>query len=338
MRVFVTGGAGFIGRQVVKRLLAGGHSVICVVRNPGTAGLVQLGADIAAGTLRSRQEIERQMQGSEAVVHLAGSYRIGVTVPQRPEMFDANVGTTERVLDAAAANGVGRIVHVSTVNAFGNTKGQVVDETYRRDPADGFVSFYDETKYRAHQLAEERARAGAPVVIVQPGGVLGPGDPSQVGRQIREAHEGTLRAVALADVGLSFVHVEDVADGIVRALEAGRLGESYVLAGTVGRLRDGLALAARLGGRRLPLLSVPVSLLRALARLGPRGERLGLPANLDEVIRASDGVTYWARHDKAAAELGYAPRGLEETLRDTFAAERARVAEPAFPATSQPRA
>jgi dihydroflavonol-4-reductase len=338
MRIFVTGGAGFIGKRVVAQLVAAGHSVLCVVRNPGTAGVVQLGADVVAGTLRSRPEIERQMQGSDAVIHLAGSYRVGISVPQRPEMYDANVGTTERVLDAAAANGVKRIVYVSTVNTFGNTRGQVVDEAYRRDPAAGFVSYYDETKYRAHLVAEERIAAGAPVVIVQPGGVIGAGDPSQVGRQLKQAHEGTLRVVALANVGLSFVHVDDVAAGIVAALDRGRVGESYVLGGTIGRLRDALGMAARLGGKRLPRVRVPVRVLRAVARFGPSGDRLGLPPNLAEVIDASDNVTYWARHDKASRELDYAPRRLEQALHDTFEAERARLADVALAAAAAPRA
>ena len=84
-------------------------------------------------------------------------------------MGDVNVGGTERVLDAAIAAGVRRIVHVSTVNAFGNTKGRVVDETYERRLEDGFLSAYDETKYSAHRVALERAGGGAPIVIAQPG-------------------------------------------------------------------------------------------------------------------------------------------------------------------------
>ena len=78
-----------------------------------------------------------------------------------PQMHDANVGATERVLDAAVAAGVKRIVYVSTANAFGDTRGQLVDETYRRDEKRGFVSWYDETKYRAHQAAESADRGGS---------------------------------------------------------------------------------------------------------------------------------------------------------------------------------
>ena len=101
-------------------------------------------------------------------------------------------GGTERVLDAAADAGVDRIVYDSTINIFGNTNGQTVDESSERDEADGFVSTYDETKYRAHLLAEERAANGAPVLIAMPGMIYGPGDHSQAGAQIQQALEGRL--------------------------------------------------------------------------------------------------------------------------------------------------
>src|SRR4029077_704577 len=105
------------------------------------------------------------------VIHYAGSYRVGISASERPAMYEANVALTERVLDAAIALGIPRIVYVSTVNAFGNTKGRVPDETFRRDLADGFASYYDETKYQAHVAAEARIAAGAPIVIVMPGTV-----------------------------------------------------------------------------------------------------------------------------------------------------------------------
>jgi nucleoside-diphosphate-sugar epimerase len=109
-------------------------------------------------------------------------------------MFEANVRGTETTLEAAADAGVPRIVYVSTVNVFGNTKGKVVDETYRRDPAEGYLTYYDETKFLGHRIAEERIAQGAPIVIVQPGGVYGPGDHSQVGSTIEQVRTGKLRA------------------------------------------------------------------------------------------------------------------------------------------------
>jgi nucleoside-diphosphate-sugar epimerase len=237
MRVFVTGGAGFIGRRVVAGLLDRGDSVVCPVREPARAReLAAAGAELVRSDLSDAPALESQMRGCDGVVHIAGSYRVGIRPDERPAMWDANVGATERVLDAAIAAGVPRIVYISTNNIFGDTHGAVVDESYHRDLATGFLSWYDETKYRAHEAAVERIARGSPVIIAQPGGVYGPNDHSEAGGQVRQAFEGSLPYRALDDAGLAWVHVDDLAAGIVAALDRGRIGESYVLAGPPARL------------------------------------------------------------------------------------------------------
>jgi dihydroflavonol-4-reductase len=322
VRVVVTGGAGFIGRAVVRQLVGRGDEVTLIVRDPaavrdaGTAKLV-------GGDLSSAVRLREAFRGADAVVHLAGIYRVGITAAERPAMLDANVGATERVLDAAVAAHVARIVYVSTANTFGNTKSEIVDETYRRDVRDGFVSFYDETKYRAHEAALERIANGAPVVIVLPGTVYGPGDHSDLGAQLEQAYRGTLPYRAVDDAGITPVHVDDVATGIVAALDRGAVGEAYVMAGRPMRLGEALAISARSAGKRLPRLRIPSAVLRVLgpvAGLVPTGVavRLGLPPNLREVISASAGVTYWASSAKAERDLGFRARPLEVGLRDAF--------------------
>ena len=120
------------------------------------------------------------------------------------------------------------------------------------------------------------------------------------------------------------MHVDDVVDGLLLIHDRGRIGESYVLGGELSTMRDTIATAARVAGRRPPRVTVPTALVRVSAPLAAlAGERLGLPPNVQEVIRASDGVTYWARDDKARRELGYAPRDLETGLRDTATSARA---------------
>jgi dihydroflavonol-4-reductase len=259
------------------------------------------------------------MAGADAAIHGAGLYKIGIPKSERPAMWEANVGATERVLDAAITARVPRIVYVSTNNVFGDTHGQIVDETYRRNPAEGFLSWYDETKYRAHEAAEHRIAAGAPILIAQPGQTYGPHDHSIASEQLERAHHGTLRYVGFADAGLGWVHVHDLADGIVSALDRGRIGEAYSLAGECLRLDESITIAARVGGRRPPRLRVPLGLLRLLTPINDRlGGLPGLPQNLTETLRASAGVTYWAKHDKATRELGFNPRGLEQGVADTW--------------------
>lgn len=317
MRVFVTGGGGFVGRRVVAGLLARGDTVVAAVRDPDRASdLRTAGATMIADDLSDTARLADHLQGADAAIHIAGMYRVGIPASERAAMWDANVGTTTRILEAAEAARVPRIVYISTVNVFGNTRGAVVDETYRRDLAAGFLSWYDETKYRAHEKAEQSALAGAPVVIVMPSQVYGPGDHSGFGEQMRLANEGRLPYRALDGVGVGLVHVDDLAEGIISALDHGRVGESYVLSGPRTTLGEAVTLAAGLAGRRPPRLRLPNGLLRLMA---PVGGLIGQP-NLREVISASDGVTYWASSAKAERELAFRPRLIETGLRDTFGA------------------
>jgi nucleoside-diphosphate-sugar epimerase len=324
MRVFITGGAGFIGLAVVRRLVARGDRVVAMVRDPSRAtALGDLGVEVRTGDLTRTPAIVDAMRDVDGAIHLAGDYRVGIPARERPRMLDSNVGATHRVLDAAATASLPRLVAVSTCNVFGDTHGRIVDERYRRDVAEGFLSYYDETKYLAHRSVEERISAGAPIVIVMPGLVYGPNDHSTFGEQLAAAYAGTLRYRAFGSLGAAPVHVEDAAAGIIAALDRGRLGESYVLAGQNVRLEDALAIAARIGGRKLPRLVLPDGLARGGAAMTPAflARLLGLPEDLSEVVRASDGVTYWASSAKAAAELGYAPRDLASGLRATFAGD-----------------
>ena len=140
-------------------------------------------------------------------------------------MHESNVRGTERVLDAATEAGVKRIVYVSTVGVFGNTHGKIVDETYKH-PGKDFLSCYEETKYLSHQVALDRIGKGAPIVIVQPGGVYGPGDHSEIGNFIDQTRDGKLKMLMFPELGFNLVHVDDVAEGILLAHDKGTVGES----------------------------------------------------------------------------------------------------------------
>jgi nucleoside-diphosphate-sugar epimerase len=314
-RIVLTGAAGLVGRSVARALLDRGDELVALVRDPERVRwLADEGAEVLADDLSDVARLTDRLRDADAAIHAAGSYRIGIRREERGALWDANVGTTTRMLDAAAAAGIPRLVYVSTVNAFGNTHGRVVDETYRRDLREGFVSWYDETKYGAHEVAEQRIRDGQPVVIVMPSQVYGRGDHSGFGDQVARAHAGRLRYRALDDVGVGLVHADDLAAGIVAAVDRGRIGESYVLSGPRTTLRGAIELAAAVGGRRAPFLRVPTTLLRLSV---PLGGLIGQP-NLREVISAAAGVTYWASAEKAEGELGFRARDLETGFRDVF--------------------
>lgn len=322
MRVFVTGATGFIGGHVVRLLRERGDDVVCWVRNPGKAsGLAKLGAELREGDLTDRTALAAAMQGCDAVIHGAAVYEVGIPKSARPAMYEANVTGTENALGAALDAGVGKVVYLSTIAAFGDTHGKIVDESYEH-PGHSFTSYYEQTKYEAHEVARRLAAEGLACVIVQPGGVYGPNDHSVLGKQMLDFLAGRLPLIAFPDVGMNMVHVEDVAAGILLALDKGEPGESYVLGDQLTTMRELMNTVAHVAGKRPPRGTIPTAFLKLIAPLGPVvGKVMGQPPNLRELISSADGVTFWAKQDKAVAELGFKPRGLEQGLRETFAAE-----------------
>ena len=308
MNVFVTGATGFVTGTVTLQLLARGDRVRALVRDASRGRtLERSGVTVVAGDLSDAGALRRGMEGVDAVVHGAAMYSVGIAPSQRPAMFTANVTGTERVLEAALDAGVRRVAYISTCAIFGNTHGQIVDETYMRTGP--YTSYYEETKVQAHEIALRLAARGLPVSIAQPGGVYGPGDTSGMGGLMRDFARGRLPLVPFADTGLNFVHVEDVARGIVLVLDRGTPGRSYVLGGEIARVVDAFAALARVTGRSLPRLRLPYALLQIGALVRP---------GLREVVTSTRGVTFWATDARARDQLGYVSRGLEAGLRDTY--------------------
>jgi dihydroflavonol-4-reductase len=323
MKVFVTGGTGFIGGHVVRQLRARGDEVIALARSPEKgAPLRDIGCDLVGGDLSDEPALREGMRGCDAVIHGAAVYEVGIPMSEHEAMYEANVLGTERVLRGALEEKIPKVVYISTVGAFGNTHGNVVDETYTHSGAD-YTSYYEETKVKAHQIARRLIDdEGLPCVIVQPGGVYGPGDHSAIGTQINQFLAGRMPLIPFPDLGFSMVHVDDVAAGVLLALDKGRAGEAYVLGGQITTMRESMETLARVAGKKAPKRAVPTSLLKAMTPIGPVvGKLMGQPPNLSELISAADGVTYWARHDKAIEQLDYSPRGLEQGLHDTLEAE-----------------
>jgi dihydroflavonol-4-reductase len=321
VRVFLTGGTGFIGGEVARRLRERGDDVRALVRTPAKADrLRELGCELVEGDLSDERALVEACRGMHAVVHGAAVYEVGIPASRRDELVDVNVRGTERVLGAALTAGIARAVHVSTVAVFGDTGGEVADEGWQRT-ASGFTSVYEETKACAHKRAQELAARGLPLVTVQPGVVYGPGDPSTFGELVGQFLDGRLPALPFPELGITPVHRDDVAGGVLLALDQGVPGESYVLAGEPLRMRELIAVLAEVSGRRAPRFTVPTALLRALAPAGRLvGPPLGFPPNLRELISSSDGVTFWARGDKARDELGWTSRPLREGLAELVAA------------------
>lgn len=320
MKYFVTGATGFIGGHVARQLAAAGHQVTALVRNPANAqALTQHGIQLAPGDITDKESMRAPMHGVDGVFHLAAWYKVGARDKAAAERI--NVGGTRNVLGLMRALGIPKGVYTSTIAVNSDTHGQLVDESYRFNGE--HLSEYDRTKWRAHyEVALPAIQSGLPLVIVQPGVNYGPGDTSAIGNALRDYLRGRLPLVP-DQVAYCWAHVEDTARGHLQAMEKGRVGESYIIAGPPHTLVDALQLAEQITGIKAPRLKGAPGMLRMMSKLTSVVEKLiPLPEQYAaETLRVSAGVTYLGSSAKAERELGFRARPLVEGLRETLSYE-----------------
>jgi dihydroflavonol-4-reductase len=307
----VTGGNGFVGCHVVRALLARGDRVRVLAReNADLSALVSLPVEIVRGDLRYFDSIERAVNGCNEVYHVGADYRLWLTDPA--PMYATNVDGTEHVIRAATAAGVSRIVYTSTVGALGIPHGGVGREDTPSSLAT-MPGHYKRSKFMAEQAAIEAARAGAPVVIVNPSTPIGALDfkPTPTGRIIVDFLNR--RMPAYVETGLNIVDVEDVARGHLLAAERGRIGEKYILGGENLTLKEFLGRLAAISSMPAPKMRIPYAVAfgyalgaeafaRTVTHRAPR-------ASLTEVRMARKRMFFDS--SKARAELGYSPGPID---------------------------
>ena len=316
MKAFVTGATGFVGAAVALALRRAGWEVRALVRRPSGQGRLRaMGADIVAGDLADGAGLERALGGCDALFHVAADYRLGARDPDT--LYRTNVDGTRNLLTAAAAAGVARVVHTSSVATIGiPADGTPGDE---RTPVSlgAMIGHYKRSKYLGEQVALEHARRGLAVIVVNPSTPIGPWDvkPTPTGQIVLDAARG--RMPAYVDTGLNIVHVDDVAAGHLAAWEHGRSGERYILGGENMSLREILAEISLLAGRKPPRIRLPYGvvlpiayLAEGVARLTGRSGRVTL-----EGVRMSRKRMYFSS-ERAARELGYHSRPPIEAFRD----------------------
>lgn len=317
MITLVTGGSGFVGSAIIRRLLDAGHEVRALVRGSSRrANLEDLPIEIVVGDLLDPASLARAAKGCTALFHCAADYRLWI--PNPAEIYDANVTGSVNVLRAAASAGAKRIVYTSSVATLGIIPGGTpADEETPVSIAD-MIGHYKSSKFLAE--AEVRrliAQEKIPAVIVNPSAPVGPRDikPTPTGRMIVEAAAG--RMPAYVETGLNVVHVEDVAEGHLRAFERGRIGERYVLGGTNMTLREILTEIASLTGRSGPRLRLPYGVVMPIAYMAEAVARISgrEPVATVDSIRMAKKLMYYSS-DKARRELGYEPRPARAALKD----------------------
>jgi nucleoside-diphosphate-sugar epimerase len=314
MKYFVTGATGFVGGVLTRKLRAQGHDVHATVRTPEKAkDLHAIGVNCFKGDVTDRESMREAMQGTDGVFHVAGWYKTGVK--DKSDAERVNVQGTRNMFELMRELNIPKGVYTSTLAVNSNTHGQVVDENYHFHGR--HISEYDRTKAAAHDIAIQFIAKGLPLVIVMPGLIYGPGDTSEVRTNIINFLKGQLPMLP-NQTAYCWAHVDDIARGHSLAMEKGRIGESYIIAGEPYPVASAFKLASEITGKRTPMI-VPHQVLGWMSALVRPLDGILPPSYTSEGLRVVAGVTYLGDNGKARRELGYAPRpfreGWEETLR-----------------------
>ena len=319
----VTGVSGFVGAAVARALAARGYAVRGIARQPaGKANLEGFPGEIAEADVRDVAAMTQALENCDALIHCAADYRLWTRDPG--EIVANNRTGARATMEAARAAGVRRIVHTSSVATIAPLPGGAADETRALTPETA-IGAYKRSKVEAERIVEAMIADGLPAVIVHPSTPIGPRDvkPTPTGRIIVEAANG--RMPAFVDTGLNLVHVDDVAEGHVLALERGEIGRHYILGGEDVSLAAMLAEIAARSGRAAPRVRLPIAPLRPLAWAAEAVAQL----TGREPMLTRDALKM-ARHHmfftsaRAEGELGYAPRDWREGVADALAWFRER--------------
>lgn len=318
--VFLTGATGFIGSRLARQLAARGDRLRCLVRaGSDTADLERLGAELVVGELTDSATIQHALAGVDLAYHLAAIYDVGVVDARALER--TNIGGTRAFLEAIEAAGTPRAVYVSTTAALAPVAHGEGDETSEVAPDASFPSVYHRTKTEAHRLARAAQRRGAPLVVVCPAFVYGPGDRGPGGRFTADLLAGRVPGLLTRAGWFSYVHVDDVVNGLLRAGAAGRPGAVYILSGEHASVDDFAARICGLAGKRAPRLRFPVPLAWLTGALLDGISRLtGLRFPISrENVQVTGGLRWLHSHATATRELDWHPRSLAEGLPETVA-------------------
>jgi nucleoside-diphosphate-sugar epimerase len=317
MRILVTGGTGFTGKALVRRLLNEGHQVIALDNKEGlkTQELREWGAEVVIGSVTDREIVRKCMKGVNVVQHLAAAFR-EMNVPNS-YYDDVNVGGTRNVLEAAWDEKVSKFIYCSTCGVHGNVDNPPGNEDSPIKPAD----YYQRTKYEAEPLVLEYAKKGMPAVILRPAAIYGPGDPERFFMIFKRVASGRFLMFGSGKTLYHPLYIDNLVDALILAMQPGKgNGQAYLIADEeYVQIEDLVNRAAKALGVSVAIPHFPVW---PVIVVGHIVEKLCKPFRISPPIfpRRVD----WYRQnrsfsiEKAKRDLGYTPKvGLDEGLKRT---------------------
>ncbi|MFL6213913.1 MAG: hopanoid-associated sugar epimerase [Blastocatellia bacterium] len=315
MKALVTGGTGFVGSHLVRRLLERNWQVRCLVRAASRLdNLNELPVEFATGDLRDGDSIKRAVRGATVVYHCAADYRLWCADPR--EMYESNVSGSRNVMQAALDERVERIVYTSTVGALGlNDDGTPANEETPVSIED-MIGHYKRSKFLAEEEVRGFAARGLPVVIVNPSTPVGELDikPTPTGKIIVDFLKGKM--FGYVDTGMNLIDVRDCAEGHILAAERGRVGQRYILGGTNLTLKEMFNALARVTDITSPKMKVPHWVAESYARL-ENFWAINVARRAPDVPVESVRMSrhrMWFDSSKAVRELGLAQSPIDDAL------------------------
>ncbi len=307
MKYFITGATGFVGGEIVRQLVKAGHEVRAVVRDPQKAQWMnELGIKLYKGDVTDKESMREAMTGADGLFHVAGWYKYAERT--KGEAYAINVVGTKNVLELMQELKIPKGVYTSTCAVNSDTKGKVVDESYRFTGKQ--LTLYDRTKAAAHEIAKEFMAKGLPLVIAMPGGIYGPGDTSSMGSGVRSLLQGQIPVIP-TQFGVCYEHVEDTARGHLLMMEKGKIGEAYITAGEAHTLVEIYNFTCQIAGVKMPAI-IPYQMIKLLSVLSVPFAGLMPEYYTPDALRSLAGVTYWGDSSKAKRELGLTQRPFRE--------------------------
>lgn len=330
MRVFVTGGTGFLGGSLIRQLLEQGQDVVALVRSTSRGqALAELASnlpgrlDFTEGDITDKESMRAGMSGVDGIYHLAAWYKVGAGARETKLAKGINVGGTRHVLELMRELNVPKGVYTSTITVNSDTQGVEVDEGYTFNGS--HLSEYDSTKAQAHAIALQEIEQGLPLVVAMPGLIYGPNDHSSIGDLMRRYLKRKVPMLP-AKPAYNWAHVDDVAGAHMLCMDKGTLGEKYIVCGQRCGMVEAFAMMEEICGVPKPKRIAGPGMLRFLAGFMQAFQWMRLPPDYQpESLRVAAQATYLGNNAKAKRELGFAPRPLREGLEQTLRYEMAKL-------------